>query len=884
MTPERWRRVNELFNSAVERGSDAEEFLRAACGDDTDLYSSVRRMLQEDARTELLEGVPWSAATEFTGTARFEKRRLLGTGGMGAVYEVWDRELSQRVALKTLLRVNPDDILRFKREFRTLSAITHPALIPLYELFSDGDQWFFTMELLDDAEPLLPHQGPAPSMATTTATGAADSGGTRDDSARTTPVLTPGYLTLLRDRFRQLAEAVAVIHRAGKLHRDLKPSNVMVRRNGAVVVLDFGLAIDLAAIRIRRNRGPVPVNQMNSDASWADVGTTGGTLPYMAPEQAMGPNLTEASDWYAFGVTLYQALTGRRPFDENSGTLLQRKLTENGGPPSCVARHIPADLDELVEGLLRVNPRERPSGEAVLAALRGSVLPPTSEASAGLAPFLGRDAELARLHDAFTQLSSGSTVIVELSGPSGFGKSAVLGRFLELISDIDGVLILRGRCYEQESMPYKAIDSVMDSLGAHLARLSESDLERILPEGVGGLGRLFPVLCRIPGITTESTDYSGALSGGRTQAFEALRELLGRIGERARLVISIDDEQWADEDSAVLLDEVFGKSGAPNAMLICSHRIEYALTSVFPQHLAALLASNPPHLRAVRIELRPLSVEESRELALRLLGGQVDADAQARAIADAAGGSPYFIAELVRHIEDGISVASRHSPDLDSALRRRIERLPDSSQRLLEVVALAAGPIELRTAREACEAALEPLHALAELRNAHLLRTSGAGGRNLEVETYHDRVRETIVAGLGQETRRAHHGRLANVLEAHGKALAENIAFHCEQAGFTTRAHVLYSKAATESINSLALDRAQSLLRRAAQLAPDLEGRTRTLERLVHLQTNLARFSDAYETGREATLANGFFLPRKFVPPLFMLDLLRFVWLRRGRH
>ena len=113
-------------------------------------------MLQEHARSEMLDGVTWSATEEFTGTARFQVQRLIGAGGMGAVYEVWDRELSQRVALKTLLRLSPDDILRFKREFRTLSTITHPALIPIYELVSDGDQWFFTMELLDDANRCCP--------------------------------------------------------------------------------------------------------------------------------------------------------------------------------------------------------------------------------------------------------------------------------------------------------------------------------------------------------------------------------------------------------------------------------------------------------------------------------------------------------------------------------------------------------------------------------------------------------------------------------------------------------------------------------------------------------------------------------------------------------
>ena len=657
----------------------------------------------------------------------------------------------------------------------------------------------------------------------------------------------------------------------------------MVRRNGAVVVLDFGLAVDLSYLRSRKAHGCGLGHGAISADECQDVETTGGTLSYMAPEQATSVQLTEAADWYAFGCTLYQALTGRRPFDEDPSTLLHRKLTEDGPPPSRICQEVPSDLDTLVSGLLRLNPQDRIEGGAVLAALGGSVLFPRRESLPGLRPFLGRDSELAALQDAFEQLDRGATVLVELSGSSGYGKSAVLERFLEMLSEVDNVLILRGQCYEQESMPYNAIDSVMDSLALYLARLSPGDQERLLPEGMGALARLFPGLRRVPLITMEAEDYEGPLSGGRKRAFEAMRELLQRIGERSRLVISIDDEQWADEDSALLLDTVIGSGGAPRAMVICSHRIEYALTSVFPQHLDAMITSKPPHLIAKRIELRPLSNEESRELALQLLAGQADAVAQAQAIAVAAGGSPYFIAELVRHIRDGILDTESRSPDLDSALRQRVERLPEASQQLLEVVAVAAGPIELRSAREACQISFEPLLALAELRNAHLLRTSGAGGRNLKIETYHDRVREAIVSGLTKETRCGHHGRLASVLETQGGAPAETIAFHCEQGGFTEKAFKWYGKAATESIQSLALDRALALLRRAAQFAPDLESRTGVLERLVHLQTDLARFDDAYQTGREATLANGFFLPRKFVPPLFLIDLLRFVWLRRNK-
>ncbi len=221
----------------------------------------------------------------------YDIQDVLGSGGMGTVFRAYDRERRRPVALKVMNRAGAAAILRFKHEFRTLLGVAHPNLVTLYELISDGQNWFLTMELLDgvnflqyvrDEAPRRPGRRPG-------SPGAA--------SAEAQP-LTPGQRVRLRAATRQLADGIAWLHAAGKLHRDIKPTNVIVTREGRVVLLDFGL-----------------VAEQGSDGRHHSTEEhILGTAAYMAPEQAAGLPVSPATDWYSVGVMLFEALTGRLPF------------------------------------------------------------------------------------------------------------------------------------------------------------------------------------------------------------------------------------------------------------------------------------------------------------------------------------------------------------------------------------------------------------------------------------------------------------------------------------------------------------------------------------------------------------------------------------------
>ena len=401
---------------------------------------------------------------EFRGTERFRLLRRLGAGSFGTVYEVFDRDRGSAVALKVLKQADPASIYRFKKEFRALADVTHPNLVELYELMSDGSRWFFTMELVR-GEPFLPHVAGRPATSLRGSTLANPPG---DAAAREAPTVdkkidlaaAPAAAPpssdwgRLRSLLRQLAEGLTALHAAGHVHRDVKPQNVLVTRDGRVVILDFGLIAELAPPSLDRTSG------------FHAVGTPG----YMSPEQARGVAVTEASDWYSVGVILYEALTGVRPFEGETLDVLVRKQHETPVPPRDRIPSVPADLDLLCRRLLQPVVQERPTGAEILEHLRGggAASPgssPSGPRSPTRAPFIGRREQLEALHECFRRIQDGHVATVLVRGRSGVGKSTLVRQFLAELTERDSrCIILSGRCYERESMPYKALDSLMDAL------------------------------------------------------------------------------------------------------------------------------------------------------------------------------------------------------------------------------------------------------------------------------------------------------------------------------------------------------------------------------------------------------------------------------------
>ena len=289
----------------------------------------------------------------------------------------------------------------------------------------------------------------------------------------------------VRSTFAQLAEGLHALHSEAKLHRDIKPSNVLVKETGDVVLLDFGLVAQMEQTEQAESADGISEGEAAA-AEAAGIYQTmeqsvSGTAAYMAPEQAIRRPLSEASDWYAVGTMLFEALTGRLPFEGGVMDLLRMKVSEHAPDPSDFVSHVPEDLRLLCLDLLARNPNNRPLGREIVERLTGAATADDTDLPDGI-PFVGREPQLNAMRERLRNAIAGHTVVVEVQGLSAMGKSTLVEHFLDEVQRTFGAVVLRGQCYEQESVPYKGIDALVDELARHLMRLPEENLQSALVE------------------------------------------------------------------------------------------------------------------------------------------------------------------------------------------------------------------------------------------------------------------------------------------------------------------------------------------------------------------------------------------------------------------
>jgi predicted ATPase len=693
---------------------------------------------------------------------RYDVIGLIRGGGMGTVHDAIDRDHGARVALKTLSHVAPANLVRFKGEFRSVADLSHPNLVALYELACVDDLWFFTMERIDGGGLLARLRGEPGREGDVDVERTAPTVRIRDDAgheiARPEPKPSPPRsFTAVRDAFAALARGLTALHAAGLSHLDVKPSNVLVDRAGRVVLVDFGLVRHVDA-----SGAPHEGARAGSDPR-----SISGTPTWMAPEQYAGEGVGPASDAYALGLMLYAALTGVPAFAPASVPVMWlAKQTTQPTPPDALVREVPADLSKLALDLLRAEPGERPSDEEIVARLTGAAPPP----HASVAPrtrVVGRAAELERLAAALDRARDGAAVVLVV-GPSGVGKTTLLDALAE---DADRrALVLRGRCYERESVPYKAFDALLDALAAHLAERDGGAPLAHLPAHLEELARVFPALATVPSIAArlpkDAPSSRLPVVELRRRATRALRELFAALAAERPLALLLDDLHWADADSASLLGTLL-EAPAPRGLFVAAtlRAVEAASNADVARWVAAARATRGEGAASFdEIELGPLSRDDAEQLAHATLARFGVSSAELpEAIAREAAGLPLFVEELARH-------AARHGGGADSAtledvLLRRVEALSAAERALVEALAIANSPVPLGVAFEAAEITdAGVMRVLWSLGAGQFVRSTGprAGDR---VELHHDGVREAIVRALPR-------ARVDDLHLALGRALA----------------------------------------------------------------------------------------------------------------
>ncbi|MGV3483473.1 MAG: serine/threonine-protein kinase PknK [Planctomycetaceae bacterium] len=742
----------------------------------------------------------------------------LGRGGMGTVYEAEPIDGGSRVALKTLQSGSAASLARLKAEFRVVADLAHPNLVQLGELDTTDREPFFTMEIV---------RGKAFDEYVRSSF----------ESAAATPSL-PYSEQRLRDSLRQLADGLVALHDAGLIHRDIKPSNVMVSSEGRVVILDMGLAVETDEDRFR-----------NSQREFA------GTPYFMAPEQARGESMTAAGDWYAVGVMLFEALTGERAFQSHQlDALLKEKLAEERPSPRDVLSAVPEDLNRLCCDLLRPRPEDRPTGAEVLKRLHGTAVP-LQETSI----WIGRDRELQILRAAWRQVREGEPQVVLVSGPSGMGKTALVDHFLARLRREESVVVLRGRCYENEAVAYRGFDSVVDSLATYLRRLPTGEVERVLPLDTDMLCQLFPVMGEVAAVANRRSRLQGRHGDPRERrqkGIAALRELFCRLASFVSVVIFVDDLQQGDDDTAGIFRELLRRDQSPAALFLGTYRSEDADSN---ECLRQIRSSQLPPTEQVQltdqIELSvdKLSLEESVRLASSLLlRHSLTQVEEVQRIANEADGDPLFIRMLAEHrIRYHQSVSDTNAAGdvpwtLATVIEDRVKSLAIHERVAMEVLAAAGRPVDARDLESVVGIDSHSLGLIRSLRVKRLIRRLGDRER---IEPFHDKIKETVLGLLSPQRLARYCLSLAEQIDrGSDKRDVEFLANLYRRGGERLKAGQCYEAAAAIADSTFAFYRAIECYRYAIDLLQPAGTHEQTLRRgLGDALANAARSAEAAE-------------------------------------
>ena len=665
-----WTQIESLFHAAVKlSAAERSDFLTEACAGNDELRLEVEALLAADNSSEsvtailspqvIADGLAYVQAERFTGKLinHYQVISPLGAGGMGEVFLAEDARLQRKVALKLLPDNYTNDrerVRRFEQEARAASALNHPNIITIHDLGESDSGCFIVMEHV---------------------------------AGRTLRALATENIELLSllDWGSQTAKALSAAHAANIIHRDIKPDNIMVRDDGYVKVLDFGLARLNTAHDELSNAMTMP-------------GTVMGTVKYMSPEQTRGEIVTTASDIFAFGIVLYELATGRHPFNGASLLAVMQAITsQTPVTPAQLNPTLPAELNTLLLRMLAKDATARPSAIEVVAALteieRGNNHSPLSTSHSALRTLplrhtVGREAERAELRAAFR---SGRGSLLCVAGEPGIGKTTLVEDFLTELAAGNQCTIARGRCSERlaGTEAYLPLLEAVESLFVRSPAFRRNGLgEYDIPPESGTTNSLMRQLAptwyaQVASLSSDDKLLAEVKAASQERMKRELAAFLQAVAQSQPLVIFFDDLHWADVSTIDLLNFLAGKFDTMRVLMIVTYR---------PSDM--LLAKHPflqikPDLQARgvcrELLLEFLTEKEIAEyLALEFPGHNFPSEFPALIHAKTEG-SPLFMADLVRYLRDRSVIANTSGAWTLAQTLPDIEReLPESVRGMIE--------------------------------------------------------------------------------------------------------------------------------------------------------------------------------------------------------
>ena len=677
---------------------------------------------------------------------------VLGRGGMGVVYRAVHRDSGEAVALKTVLLPDEQFLQRIRREIQALARIQHPGVVRIVDQgLEDGLPWY-AMELLEGTEL---RQGAV-------SVPAADAWVDQDALVQ--------VLTLLR----RLCAPLAFLHGEGIVHRDLKPGNVIVRPDGMPVLVDFGLVAEFGA-------------SVGRETATADL-LAAGTPTYMAPEQISGTFVDARADLYALGCMLYELLTGRPPFVEDTPLrLAMAHMSEPPRPPSERVSGLPPEMDELLVRLLAKRPEDRLGyAEDVAAALArlgadnglgtGAPRPRVYLYRPG---FAGREDALQQLESRLGDLGEGRGALVLVSGESGVGKTRLVLEAARAADDRE-LQVLVGEARDGAARPLEPLRKPLQAIADRCRELGEEETARLVGDRGAVLARYEPSLAQLPGGAGRRIPVDLPPDAARERLFGHLAETFSALAEGRPLLLIIDDLQWADDLTLGFLASLArgNQLGGRAVLVVGTYRSEEV-----DEGLARLLAEpGIDSLGLDRLEEEGVGTIVGDMLALPIPPARL-----VQFVARQSEGNPFFVGEYLRTaaqegliFRDGAGrwqVVQYRGPggrddefaalpdpgSLRDLVSRRLEALSPDAQRLAEVAVVVGreGPLDLIQAVAGMDDSILDL-AFAELIRRHVAEEPAPG----VLRFVHDKLREATYGAQEPGHLRALHQRVAEILDA----------------------------------------------------------------------------------------------------------------------
>ncbi|TVQ91409.1 MAG: hypothetical protein EA397_10170 [Deltaproteobacteria bacterium] len=695
----------------------------------------------------------------------YEVVRFIAKGGMASVYAARDVRDDSKVAVKVLRPLGPgaESRSRFRREFRSLSKLHHPNVLRVFEWGLLGERPWYSMELVPGRD----------------LKAEIESWRGMEHAERFTR--TQGVLV-------QILRALDYLHERGLVHRDLTPGNVMVRPDGAVKLMDFGV-----------------VKELGSELT--GVHEIMGTAAWIAPEQIEGGAVDARADLYSLGAILYTMLTGQRPFQARSlQGWLEKHLHETPRPPRELDPRIPGQLSDVCMRLLKKDPADRFASAAHLLHLLGD-LEPTEQAEHWPPRMVGRTQVRARLRETLSSLEQGGPgAALLVQGQGGVGKTRVLD-LAEARARRHGLTVLRAKA-SHDDPPFGLFSRVLTALA---------------PD-------------EVPEVIRETFTGSVGASRERYPVLAAFKPLLTA---RAPLVVILDDLHELDGASLDMLEYL-----VRNTVELSEESIAFILSQEVNEGVTSALEQRLEQVEALHIHtLGPLQRNEVEELLLTLVRDDETALPLAARLHAESDGSPAYLADMLRTLTDegllvrdgpawrvtldpaDITRSSLPMPaSLRHALTERLEPLSPRARQVAVVLALSRRHVALELLSELVDLADEPtLEAVDELVEAGIAdETQGEGDEQFELA--HQRFRGVLLESLSPNELRALHQRLGEAIERfHRRDIhdhVEDLAHHFEQAGIAPKACAYLIRTAHRRVQASLWEEALGYLDRALHMEP----------------------------------------------------------------